>query len=152
AFYATLIMLLITFLESRHCMGVSGVFPDIVFMLMATGAFVDSHIRGRRAEQAQRSSRSLGLRLLGGLALFISEFGVSTRDFFHRRWVIRYRVVERNISIDLIIDLAVALQVYTQFAQVFGLAVGVSDRGPIEVLNVPGIADLARADNGVDLR
>src|SRR5215471_6730969 len=116
AFNASLIELLIAFFEGRHCVGVAGVFPDIVLLLMALRALVDARVRRCSTQEAHR--RTGGLHLLGGLALLISEFGMGVRNYFGCRRVIGNRIVEGDIAIGLVLDLAVVREINSEFAEV----------------------------------
>src|SRR5262245_27253455 len=127
----------------------AGVLPDIVFLLMALGALVDASIRRGRAEKAERRARSLDL--LGGLALLVRELGVSTGDLFRGRRIIRHRIVERDVTVCLLVELSVVGEVDSKLAKIFGLAIGVGQCCPVEMLCLSHVAELVGANDGVNL-
>src|SRR5262249_19013815 len=86
AFDATLVELLIAFFKRGHGVGMAGVFPDIVFGLMALGALLDAGVGRGCVEKADRRSRSLAL--LGGLALLVGELSMGAGNLLSRCRVI----------------------------------------------------------------
>src|SRR5262249_23823893 len=126
-----------------------GVLPDVVFRLMTLGAFLDAGVRRGRAEEAERRSRCLDL--LGGLALLVRELSVGAGNLVGGRRIIGHGIIERNIAVDLFVDLALACDVNPELAQIFGLAIGVGQGSAVEMLDLCNIAELAGANNCVNL-